>query len=591
MKLSINRNIIWCNIFTNRLSELGVKYVCISPGSRSTPLTYSFSTNKKLTTFPIVDERSSAFFALGLAKKSKSPVAVVTTSGTAVAELYPAIIEAFYQRIPLIICTADRPRKLRGSGANQTINQHNIYKNHIRLFTEVGLPDLPNFNRIINIAEDAVRKSCFEDKGPVHLNFEFEKPFEPKSATDLVDKNFIDNICSDTSFVLTVKKQASINFKKLAHKFSCKRGLILVGFNNYNKGFSKQVINLSEAFNFPIYADGSSPLRFGMHKKENIIENFTAIVRSNRFIENYDPEVFIQFGSAPTANIILEFFKNSKAEKFICNEFGDINDPSLTTKTIIKMNPDNFCEAICNVPLSKNKNAGWLDDWRTMNMIAKVFKRDFIENIPFSFEGRIPNEVIQSLPAKANLFISNSLPIRDFDFFTSPQNKLINIFTNRGASGIDGINSTALGIAKVSKEPAVLVTGDLAFFHDMNGLHNWLKFNIPLTVVLINNSGGGIFESLPISEYKEVIKDKFLTPLNISFKKFVEAYGGRHIKINNWNQLKKELNLSSISKKLTVLEIITDAKKSKLQRQKYWSAVTKEINQYIDEIKSRRHHI
>ena len=153
MKLSINRNILWCDVFTQRLSELGVKYACISPGSRSTPLTISLSSSNNIKIFPVVDERSSAFFALGLAKKSRSPVAVITTSGTAVAELYPAIIEAYYQRIPLIICTADRPPGLRNSGANQTINQNNIYKNHIRYFEDAGLPVIKKLKHIQKLAE------------------------------------------------------------------------------------------------------------------------------------------------------------------------------------------------------------------------------------------------------------------------------------------------------------------------------------------------------------------------------------------------------------------------------------------------------
>ncbi|MDP2037488.1 MAG: 2-succinyl-5-enolpyruvyl-6-hydroxy-3-cyclohexene-1-carboxylic-acid synthase [Ignavibacteria bacterium] len=592
MKLSINRNTVWCDVFTNRLAELGVKHVCISPGSRSTPLTLSFASNKLFTTYSIVDERSSAFFALGLAKKTKSPVAIVTTSGTAVAELYPAIIEAFYQRVPLIVCTADRPRKLRGSGANQTINQHNIYKNHIRLFSDVGLPDVKNLSHVRGCAEEAVRISFFENKGPVHLNFQFEKPFEPNSYTDSIENNMLEKIYAHLAFELRESYSRKINFVNLADKFIGKRGLILIGFNNYGDDFGKQVIRFSEKFGFPVYADGSSSIRFGNHKKENITENFTALVRTCDFQSKYDPEVIIQFGSAPTANVLLEFFKNSKAEKILCNEYGDLNDPSLTAKTIIRMNPENFCEAIINAfPAQKKSSTEWLDDWRAMNMIAGILKSEMIEEAAFPFEGRIAKEVIASLPEKSNLFISNSLPIRDTDFFATPLNKRLNIFTNRGASGIDGINSTALGIAKTSKVPTFLIVGDLAFFHDMNGLHNSVKYKIPLTVILINNSGGGIFESLPISEYREVMKENFLTPLSISFKKFVEAYNGKYVRIKSWNHLGKELKLSPASRSLTVLEVKTDAIKSKLQRQKYWSAVAKQISQYINEIKTRRNSV
>ena len=268
MKISINRNIIWCDLFVSRLAVLGVKYACISPGSRSTSLTLAFASNKNIKLYTIVDERSSAFFALGLAKKTKSPVAVVTTSGTAVAELFPAIIEAYYSRIPLIICTADRPPALKNSGANQTINQHNIYKDHIRFFIDAGLPDIAHLEKIKNIAEDAVRYSCFLEKGPVHINFPFEKPFEPDSNTDKLDLKILEKNFQYSSFESKPRMQKKINFKNLADKFSKKeRGLILVGYNNYGPGFGKLLFKLSKTLAYPVYIDGASHFRFGLVQK------------------------------------------------------------------------------------------------------------------------------------------------------------------------------------------------------------------------------------------------------------------------------------------------------------------------------------
>jgi 2-succinyl-5-enolpyruvyl-6-hydroxy-3-cyclohexene-1-carboxylate synthase len=191
MKIKVNRNNFWARIFIDQLAALGVKYACISPGSRSTPLTFTLSKNRKIKSFINNDERSSAFFALGLAKESGMPVIIVTTSGTAVAELYPAIIEAFQQRVPLIVCTADRPSELIGTGANQTINQHNIFKNHIRWFRDLGLPSMSEtgFRHLQRIAIKSFQISLTEDRGPVHLNFPFRKPLEPFSFTDEVSKS------------------------------------------------------------------------------------------------------------------------------------------------------------------------------------------------------------------------------------------------------------------------------------------------------------------------------------------------------------------------------------------------------------------
>ncbi len=588
MKLNINRNTVWCDLFVNRLAQLGVRYACISPGSRSTSLTIAFATNKGIKVFPIVDERSSAFFALGLAKSTDTPVAIVTTSGTAVAELYPAIIEAYYQRVPLIICTADRPHSLRNRGANQTINQQNIYSNHIRYFVDATLPEIKKLPSIKKIAEDAIRYSSLADKGPVHINFPFEKPFEPKSYTDKIEINRIEKIFSNSSLELSSYNRTKTNYKELTNKLrSTERGLIIIGYNNYKKDFVTQVIRFSEKFGFPVYVDGASSDRYGKHSKKNIIENFTAFLRAKNFQKRFDPHIIIQFGGAPISNVLLEFFKNSNAQKILVNTFGDKNDPSLTARTILQVDPLEFIGIILKHEQNKvNRVSRWLIDYQVMNNLTEHLKNQFVKKARFPFEGRIATELIETIPGKSNLMISNSLPIRDTDFFASSLGKQINIFTNRGASGIDGINSTALGIAKASKERSYLLIGDLAFYHDLNGLHNAIKFNIPLTVVLINNNGGGIFESLPISKYKEVFEENFTTPLKIDFRKHVEAYGGNYCKIKSWKDFKERVILSSKNKKFTVLEIQTDSKESKLLRQDYWNAVSKRIERFINEIKS-----
>ena len=352
------------------------------------------------------------------------------------------------------------------------------------------------------------------------------------------------------------------------------------------KDFTKILVQFSRTFGYPIYADGSSSLRFGSHSNEYFIDNFTAFARVKNFQEYFDPKLIIQFGGTPTSNVLLEFFNNSKAEKILVNKFGDRNDPSHTAKKIFAINPTEFCTSLLkNIGKNIKRDSCWLIDLQVMNNKAAVLKSKLINNAEFPFEGRVANELIKSLPKKSNLMISNSLPIRDVDFFASSNNKNINIFSNRGASGIDGINSTALGIAKTSKEPTYLLIGDLAFYHDMNGLHNAIKYKIPLTVVLINNNGGGIFESLPISNYREFFLDNFVTPLELDLSKLVKAYGGKFIRIKNWKKFNSAISSSKKNKKITVFEIRTNAKKSKELRDKYWKAVSNEVDLYINEIK------
>ncbi len=590
MKIKINRNTIWCDIFVQRLNELGVSNVCISPGSRSTPLTLAFSSNKNFSVFPIVDERSSAFFALGLAKKLMRPVAVVTTSGTAVAELYPAIIEAFYQRVPLIICTADRPKDLRNKGANQTINQKNIFNNHIRLFKEADLPSLKKLSDIKMIAEEAINYSCFKDQGPVHINFPFEKPFEPGSPTDSINIKKIENVFSQSSFTIVPKDYEKLNYNSIIKKLKTnERGLIIVGGGDYDDYFSNDLNRLSSNLGYPVFVDGTSSLRFNPKLKHNIIENFSSICKSSNLLKYFDPDLIIQFGKAPTSISTLEFFKSSKAEKFLVNLFGDVHDPSNTFSKILKVNPSNFCQdLLLSISEPIVRSSGWLHNFLDMNRVAEESKKQIVFTANFTNESRVVFEAISNLPNNCNLMISNSLPIRDIDLLVGKSKRKINTYCNRGASGIDGIISTALGIAKASTKPTYLITGDLAFFYDLTSLYNSQKFQIPLTIILINNNGGGIFESLPISKHKEGFRENFITPLDLEFNNLVTAFGGVYKLLKDFKQLKKELLSPNKSRKLTILEIKTDARKSKLIRQRFLHSVAQKIDLYIDEINSKR---
>jgi len=590
MKQPINRNIFWCETFVNILSDSGLSNVCISPGSRSTPLTLSFSMNNKFRIYPIVDERSSAFFALGLAKKSKLPTVIVTTSGTAVSEIYPAIIEAYYQRIPLIVCTADRPAYLRNRGANQTINQNNIYKNHIRFFYDSGLPKI-NFSNINNLITNTINGLDIAlniDPGPVHFNFPFEKPFEPDTFTDNIDENFFEKV-KNTIKDISKKKSVSFSFDSSIKKFSDtlnekRKGIIICGFINYGKEFQKALINFSEKFGYPIFADGASGLRYSTKAQKNIIVNYNTLIRSELFSQKYDPEIIFLVGGAPTSNQLQDFIKKSRAEKIIINEFGDKNDPTLTAKKILNVNPVSFFYSL--KPNKIKPDNDWVNNLIHLDKIVGDFKKSFFQNINYSFESLVVNDLIELLPNKCNLMISNSLPIRDVDFFSECSTKEIKLFTNRGASGIDGINSTALGIASVSKELTYLLTGDLAFYHDLTGLHNSIIFNIPLTVILINNSGGGIFYSLPVSRFGKIFRQNFLTPLKLDFRKIVKAFGGIYYIATERKKLKEALRQSANNKRLNVIEIKTDAKLSSRYRSLFWQSATKEVDRYINDHQS-----
>ena len=585
MKIKVNRNNIWANIFIEQLASIGVRNACLSPGSRSTPLAYTLSKNKKIKSYTHFDERSTSFFALGLAKANGEPVIVVTTSGTAVAELYPAIIEAYQQRVPLIICTADRPPELIGSGANQTINQHNIFKNHIRWFRDLGLPSISEtgFRHLQRLAIKAFHISFIEDRGPVHLNFPFKKPLEPFYYTDEINGSLVKikpqrYIHSRTE---TVTSSSKVLNKLVLDLMTTDRGIIIVGPSENNKVVNSSIKKLASKLKYPVYADGLSQLRFATSTNDkNVLSNYNSFLRSENFIEENEPEIILQFGRTPTSSTIENFLSKTSADRYLINFYGDKFDPSGNAKNILSIDPKIFCLNIIsqlNAKKFNRKKSNWLDNFVKAEKICEELKTKRIQKIKELNEPAIISELINFLPSGSNVFIGNSLPVRDVDNFCSNISKKINIYFNRGASGIDGVTSTALGLA-IKKQPAVLITGDLSFLHDIGALSIAFKYSIPLIIVVINNNGGGIFDSLPIANKVSKFEEYFITPHNLELSDIVKSFKIDYQSIDNRSALKNKLK-KCLSRKLpSVLEIQTDAVKSAEQRNKYFEEVKEKIN-------------
>lgn len=586
--MKINRNTFWTENFFDRLVKLGVTTVCISPGSRSTPLTLSAASNKKLRSFVSIDERSSAFFALGFAKASGKPVVVVTTSGTATAELYPAIIEAYQQRIPLIVCTADRPPELVGKGANQTINQDNLYSNHIRFYKNAELPSASasEVKRIRKLAEEAYLKSL---EGPVHINFPFQKPFEPESYTDEFSNQslkLIENLKSKEKILYEAEQKIDkILYKEILTAMrNAQRGLIVVGPMKFDNNEKKKILSLAEKLNYPVIADACSQFRFG-NKSGNVITSYEVFLRNNDFIKLNTPDVILQFGSTPSSKAIEIFFGKIKTKRYVINARGDIYDPWNSASGVFKCSPTLFCEIVKSDIQKGFKLQGknYLKNFINTEEICQKEKERIIYQSAFPNEGRIIPEILKIIPANTQIMISNSMPVRDFDYFAEKTDKNIVIHSNRGASGIDGIISTALGIRKSSNKPVLLITGDMAFYYDLNALLTANKYKIPLVIVLINNNGGGIFGMLPVSGYGRKYREYFLSPHNLDFSTIIKGFNGKHKLIKNWKDLQKSVNKALNEKQFTVLEIKTDIETSVDLRKKYIKGTGKIISRKLNE--------
>lgn len=592
MKTKVNRNFLWSEIFVKQLEILGVEHVCISPGSRNTPLTLAFSASKKIKSYLIIDERSSAFFALGLAKRTQTPVAVLCTSGTAAVELYPAIVEAYQQRVPLIICTADRPPELQNVGANQAINQNDLYHNHIRWFCNPGLPQLSpgKLIAIRNIAIKAFNISAFSNRGPVQINFPFRKPFEKNSFTDDFDSKFYPQFQKKEIVLnrISINRNSELNKSVLFDKIlksinKSQRGILIAGPESFNEQNKFSLLKLSTTLGYPIFADALSGLRFGNIDSKNLITNYDALLRSENFLINFNPELILHFGRTVTSKGLEIFFEKTNAVKYLINEFGDCFDPAKKTKGVFAINPSLFCNKLLSM-IPENgiirNNRNWIENIQEADRVAGLLKNKIISNSNFPNECKVSEVVLKSIGSNTSIMLSNSMPIRDFDYFTSLSSSNLNIFFNRGASGIDGITSTALGIASADKKPVILITGDLAFYYDINSLLISVQNKISLIIILVNNSGGGIFEVLPIAKYRNVFEKYFRSKHNLNFKKIVTSFHCRHRAVKSWSHLEAEIKKALSTKNLTVLELNTDTKRSLKLRNKYWYYVDKHFAFY-----------
>jgi len=579
MKKYINLNYFWASLFVEQITKMGVQHVCISPGSRNSSLTFAFASNKKNKKYIHIDERSSGFFALGIAKKTNRPVAIATTSGTAVAELYPAIIEAYQQRIPLIICTADRPSYLIDVGANQTINQDNIYKNHIRYYSDLGLPSISanKLKRLISKTTQGLCCAAKIDPGPVHFNLPFQKPFEPTTFTNNIDFKLSDFIIEP---VCTKKERVTSELKlsKVSQKIrNSKKGIIILSWGNFDNKFYNNLVEFSKLNSFPIFVDGTSSSRFNKSNAHNIISNHTSFI--NYFAKDVD--LVIQFGNAPTSQSMLNFMNNTQVSKILVNKYGDLKDPSRNKGTVITFDENKFLEFIERDITGNNSRKSWLEEVISIDNKCEIIKCRIINKSAFRNEPRLVNETLKSIPDGSNLFISNSMLVRDYDYFASKNSKSIKVFTNRGASGIDGIISTASGIASQSINNTFLVIGDLAFYHNISALSTLNELNIPLKIILVNNNGGGIFNMLAVSKNNKYFDKYWRTPQNINYSKIIKGFGGNYYSPNSWRNFNSVIQNSIENKSFSVIELKTDSDKSHALRNKYWDSIKRELSLII----------
>lgn len=566
--------------FVDELVQVGVTEAIVSPGSRSTPMAILMAEHPDMNVTINIDERSSAFYALGVAKATKKPVAILCTSGTAAANYFPAIVEAYYSRVPLIVLTADRPHELRDVGAPQAIDQNQLYGNHAKWFVEMALPEDSEqmLAYVRTMAGRAAGTAQSAPAGPVHLNFPFREPLVPNLGLDQLwgtSKMAKKNVNVVVGKPTMDEEQAQLISDVVSEKL---KGIIVCGSHD-NSEFGHAVANLAETLQFPILADPLSQLRSGTHPKSYILDGYDAFLRNEEFREAYKPDIIIRFGAMPVSKSLLQYIQKQKnTPQIVVDGDGGWRDPTLSATDMVYCDEIEFCQAITK-RIQKRSDNGWISSWIKINEIVKE-NINAVHQEGTLFEGKVFTELQEILPNGSTLFVGNSMPIRDLDTFFTNNEKSIHALGNRGANGIDGLVSTAMGIS-AQKEHTVLVIGDLSFYHDLNGLLAAKHHRLNSTIVLINNDGGGIFSFLPQSQEEKHFETLFGTPIGLDYEHAVKMYGGKFTSVENWPEFRKAISASLNGKGLHVVEVKTDRQENVMIHRKMWNNVSQEIKNLL----------
>lgn len=552
-----NTNALWGAVGVSTLESLGLKHVVISPGSRSTPLASAFAESKAVTSHVILDERSAGFFALGIAKASREPVALLCTSGTAVANYLPAVIEARLSATPLILLTADRPPELRDCHSGQTVTQNNIFGVYPVWTTEVAVPssDINLLRYWRQTLVDAWQRAQGPIAGPVHLNLPFKDPLHPKEkeAGFKMPKGF--NLKTFTSLPRSLSITPNLLPESLAALLpKTDRGVIIVGPHAFaNRAESAQaILQLAQLTGWPILADGAGTLRGDLAKSNHLISAYDFILRNESSAKQLKAEYAVIIGPLPTSKVLRQWLKTADLPTIQLNRPSDNTDMTHSRWTrldgLLQPSTKNF----------KSKENKYSALWNKLEK-QSVAKLEKIADVDWAFEGKVISLIDEALGMDDRLFIGSSMPIRDLEWFYHPAGSGPEILSNRGANGIDGTVSTALGSSLEGKH-TVLVCGDLTFLHDSNALLTATGHTGDLTILVINNQGGGIFNHLAVAEKNPYFEKLWATPQIADIGKLCAAHLVRHYSANTWAELRKYLEIRG--RGVRVIEFWTEREKN-----------------------------
>lgn len=526
---------LWARAFADELARAGVRQVVVAPGSRSTPLVMAFAQDGRFRLRVHLDERSAGFFALGVGKATGHPAAVITTSGTATANLYPAVIEASQSEVPMLVLTADRPHRLRDADANQAVDQTRLYGPYVRAFFESAPPSRtgPALRHLRALAGRAVLTTREAPAGPVHVNFPFDKPLEPAGTSaegvafaaqhPLAAGGRMDG----QPFVDARPGRRVASPEELARLSALvarsRNGVVVAGPCSDPGRLGEAAVRLAAATGFPLLADPLSGARFRPSLGAHVVGGYDLFLRDLYVRERLIPDLIIRVGSSPTSSALLGWMEHHNGVRHVVIDGGGRwkDHAAIATDYVHADAADTLRLLAGNA--DRVGDEGWAWAWSAASAVVRATLEAQEEGEPY--EGQILAAVARSLPGGSALFVSSSMPVRDLDAFAPPREEAVTVLANRGASGIDGIVSSAFGVAAGVPGPTVCVLGDVAFFHDQNGLLWSRERDVPVVFVLVDNDGGGIFHLLPIREHEPHFTPLFATPHGLDFQHVARFHG------------------------------------------------------------------
>ncbi len=559
------RNLQWADALIDGLIATGVRRAVFSPGSRSTPLILALERRTEMRCWHHPDERSASFFALGLARHNHQPVALIATSGSAPAHWYPAVIEANRAAIPLLLLSADRPPELHDCGANQTVDQSHLFGSQVRAFHDPGPAQrgAEALHFIRSLAIKASQQSRWPNPGPVHINLPFREPLVPQQ----IPAPSTPGEAQPWSPPRLLPDPQQIN--RISTHISGKPGLILCGPDQERAGFPEAVTTLATRLDCPILADPLSQLRFGEHDRSRVCCHYDAFLRRNRFSRSHQPQWLLRFGAAPVSGALLNYLAQTEPTTLLCSPRGDWPDPLHQSREMIRADATALCEALSQTSLTPAP-ADWLETFVRAEQQAATCRLP-AEKIPF--EDQLIQQLIDWLPAGSTLFSSNSLPIRQLDSFSGSGSKRLRIFANRGASGIDGNVSTLLGLMAASETPVVGLLGDLALFHDMNGL--LAARDLQGVIILLNNGGCAIFGQLPQAGLEQ-FEAHWLMPTGLDFSHSARLYGLNFQRVTRQAEFRPALEQAIQANGVSLIEVVLNRSLSLQRQHDYWQTVARD---------------